>query len=140
MLERDQVPADLADLYDKLLVTRGVVPNMFKALSNLAPLVLGVTELLTPLLGEGTLSGWYKELVATLVASLNRCDYYVSAHRYLAVQRGATQQQVDALGCFESGPFTEKEKAGLRYATLLHISGRAIDDAAFAAVCTFQFR
>jgi len=134
LLERDEVPSDVAALYDKLLATRGVVPNMFKALSNLPPLALGVTELLKPLMGEGTLVGWYKELVAMLVASLNRCDYCVSAHRYLAMQRGATEEQADSLGCFESGSFTEKEKAGFRYATLLHISGHAIDDRAFAAV------
>jgi len=134
LLERDQVSPDVAALYDKLLATRGVVPNMFKALANVPPLPLGVTELLKPLMGDGTLVGGYKELVATLVASLNRCDYCVSAHRYLAVQRGATQQQVDALNSFESGPFTEKEKAGFRYASLLHISGHAIDDHAFAAV------
>lgn len=133
LLERDQVPAEIADLYDKLLATRSVVPNMFKALSNLPQLAQGVTEFLKPVMGEGNLPGWYKELVATLVASLNRCDYCVSAHRYLALQRGATQRRVDALGSFEFGPFTEKEKAGLRYATLLHISGHAIDDAAFAA-------
>jgi alkylhydroperoxidase family enzyme len=46
---------------------------------------------------------------------------------------------VDSLGetsedSFETGPFTEKEKAGFRYAGLLHISGHAIDDAAFVAV------
>jgi alkylhydroperoxidase family enzyme len=58
----------------------------------------------------------------------------VSAHRYLARQRGATAEQVECYGKFETGPFTEKEKAGFRYAGLLHVSGHAIDDAAFAAV------
>jgi len=40
LLERDEVPSDVAALYDKLLATRGVVPNMFKALANLPPLAL----------------------------------------------------------------------------------------------------
>jgi AhpD family alkylhydroperoxidase len=134
LLERDEVPPQVAQLYDILLATRGVVPNMFKALSNLPPLVLAVAEFLKPIMGEGTLPGWYKELVATLVASLNRCDYCVSAHTYLALQRGATPQQVASLSAFEAGPFSEKEKAGFRYASLLHISGHAIDDPAYAAV------
>lgn len=139
MLEREQVAPEAAALYDKLLADRGCVPNMFKALANLPALALGIAALLRPLMGEGALVGWYKELVATRVAALNQCDYCVSAHRYLALQRGATAEQVASLGessadTFETGPFTEKQKAGLRYAGLLHISGHAIDDAAFAAV------
>jgi len=134
MLERGQVPDDVAALYDKLYVDRGVVPNMFKVFANVPPLVLGVAALLKPLMAEGALVGWYKELIATRVASLNQCEYCISAHRYLAGQRGATPEQVACYDSFETGPFSEKEKAGFRYAELLHDSGHAIDDAAFAAV------
>jgi uncharacterized peroxidase-related enzyme len=134
LVERDQAPPEVAALYDKLYADRGVVPNMYKALSNVPPLVLGIAALLKPLMAEGALPGWYKELIATQVALLNRCDYCVSAHRHLAAVRGATQQQVDSIETFETGPFTEKEKAGFRYATLLHGSGNAIDDDAYAAV------
>jgi len=107
---------------------------MYKALSNVPPLVLGVAALLKPLMAEGALAGWYKELIATQVAALNRCEYCVSAHRRLAEVRGATPEQVASLEAFESGPFTEKEKAGFRYAALLHGSGNAIDDQAYAAL------
>ena len=134
LLEREQVSAEVAALYDKLYADRGVVPNMYKALSNNPGLALGITALLKPLMGEGALRGWYKELIATRVATLNRCEYCISAHSYLAGQRGATPEQVASLDTFETGPFTEKEKAGLRYAGLLHQSGHAIDEAAYAAV------
>jgi uncharacterized peroxidase-related enzyme len=146
LLEREQVPAEVAALYDKLYLDRGVVPNMFKALSNVPPLVLGIAALLKPLMGEGALPSWYKELIATRAAALNQCLYCVSAHRFLALQRGATPEQVASLELetgqegeasqagFERGPFTEKEKAGFRYAELLHVSGNAIDDHAFAAL------
>ena len=134
LLERDQVPADIAALYDQLLATRGIVPNMFKALSNVPPLVLGVAAFLKPLMADGALPGWYKEILATRVASLNNCAYCVSAHRLLAAQRGATQAQIDSVDTFESGPFTEKEKAGLRHAGLLNISGNAVDQPAYEAL------
>jgi uncharacterized peroxidase-related enzyme len=134
LLEREQVAPEAMALYDKLQADRGCVPNMFKALANVPSLALGIAALLKPLMGEGALVGWYKELIATRVASLNDCEYCVSAHRYLASQRGATQEQVESYDSFETGPFTEKEKAGFRYASLLHVSGHAIDEAAFAAI------
>lgn len=132
MLERDATPAEVQPLYDKLLAERDVVPNMFKVLANVPGLPQAVAAFLKPLVGDGALPGWYKELVATRVAMLNDCDYCVSAHRYSALQKGATAGQIAGLGQYESGPFTEREKAGLRYATRLHRSGDAIDEAAFA--------
>jgi uncharacterized peroxidase-related enzyme len=134
LLDRNDVPTDVAQLYDKLLADRGVVPNMFKALSNVPSLVLGIAEFLRPLMADGALSGWYKELIATRIASLNSCEYCVSAHRFLALKRGATLGQVASYDNFEHGPFTEKEKAGFRYASLLHQSGHAANEAAFDAV------
>lgn len=134
LLERDQVPPEIVALYDKIHADRGVVPNMFKALSNVPGLALGIAALLKPLMGEGALAGWYKELIASRAAWLNDCEYCVSAHRHLALQRGATPEQVAGYEDFESGPFTEKEKAGFRYAALLHQSGHAVDEAAFEAL------
>jgi uncharacterized peroxidase-related enzyme len=140
LLERAQIPAEIAGLYDQLLADRGVVPNMFKALANVPSLSLGITAFLKPLMAEGALPGWYKELIATFVAFLNQCEYCVSAHRLLAGKRGATFGQIASLqdktreDRFESGPFTEKEKAGFRYAGLLHRSGHAVNEAAFEAV------
>jgi uncharacterized peroxidase-related enzyme len=140
LLDRAQVRPDVAALYDKLYADRGVVPNMFKGLANVPDLVLGIAALLKPLMADSALIGWYKELIATRVAALNDCEYCVSAHRYLALQRGATPEQISNAedvahkNSFESGPFTEKEKAGFSYAELLHQSGHAIDDPAFAAL------
>jgi uncharacterized peroxidase-related enzyme len=131
LLERNEVPAEIGELYDRLYADRGVVPNMFKALAALPALALGISEFLKPLMGEGALIGWYKELIATRVASLNQCEYCVSAHRHLALKRGATFGQVASFDNFEIGPFTEKEKAGFRYASLLHQSGHAINETAF---------
>ena len=131
---RNHVPVEVAILYDKLLADRGVVPNMFKALSNVPDLVLGIAAFLHGLMGEGALPGWYKELISTRIASLSDCEYCISAHRHLALKRGASSEQVATYDSYESGPFTEKEKAGFRYADLLHVSGHAVDDAAFAAL------
>ena len=134
LLEHDQVSAEIAAIYDKLEAERGRVPNMFKALANVPALAMGIAGFLKPLMNEGALPAWYKELIATRVASLNQCEYCISSHRHLARLRGATPAQIASYDSFETGPFTEKEKAGFRYATLLHESGHAVDAAAFAAL------
>ena len=133
LVEQGEAAAEVAELYARLLADRGVVPNMFKALANVPGLARGIAALLKPLMGEGALAGWYKELIASRAAWLNDCAYCVSAHRYLAGQRGATAAQIAGYEAFEEGPFTEKEKAGFRYAEVLHAGGNAVDDAAFAA-------
>lgn len=75
MLERQEVSPEVGQIYDLLMEQRGVVPNMFKTLAHTPALALGVAAFLKPLLADGALAGWYKELVATRVALLNQCDY-----------------------------------------------------------------
>ena len=75
MLERHEVSREIGALYDQLLAQRGVVPNMFKTIAHSPELALGIAGFLKPLMGDGTLPGWYKELIATRVAILQNCDY-----------------------------------------------------------------
>lgn len=75
MLERHQVPPEIQQIYDALLEQRGVVPYMFKTIGYTPTLAQGIAGLLKPLLVDGALPGWYKELIATRVAILQNCDY-----------------------------------------------------------------
>jgi uncharacterized peroxidase-related enzyme len=134
MLERDEVTNEVGVLYDKLLADRKLVPNMFKTVARVPALAQGFAALLGPLMGNGHLTAWYKELISIRVASLNDCAYCVSSHSYLAKLRGATPEQIAAVDSYEAGPFSEKEKAGFRYADLLHASAHGIHDAAWEAI------
>ena len=75
MLEKWEVSPEVAALYERLLEQRGVVPNMFKTVAHTPELALGIAAFLKPLMGDGALPGWYKELIATRVAQLQNCDY-----------------------------------------------------------------
>ena len=133
MLERDQVPPELAAVYDALLKQRGVVPNMFKTVANTPHLALSFAALLKALLSDGALPGWYKELIATRISVLLGSVYAVAAHSLSAKQKGASEQQIAATKVdFERGPFTEAEKMGLRCADRLHHSAGDIDDDFYA--------
>jgi AhpD family alkylhydroperoxidase len=134
MLERDAVAPEIAAIYDVLLKQRGVVPNMFKTLANIPPLAQGVAAFLKPIVGDGALPGWYKELVAVRVCHLHRFEYGIKAHSLSAKQKGATDEQIGAMQDFEHGPFSESEKMGFRYADRLHRSAAEIDDAFYAQI------
>ena len=133
LLERDQVPPELAALYDVLLKQRGVVPNMFKTIAHVPGLALAFAGLLKPLLSDGALPGWYKELVATRISVLLGSEYAVKAHSLSARQKGATDEQIAAVkGNFAAGPFTDAEKLGFESADRLHRSAADIDDTFYA--------
>ena len=134
MLERDQVAPEIGALYDALLQQRGVVPNMFKTVANIPALAQGIAAFLKPIVGDGALPGWYKELLAVRVCLLHQFEYGIKAHSLSAKQKGASDAQIEAVQDFESGPFSEEQKLGFRYADRLHRSPHEIDDEFFASV------
>lgn len=136
MLERDQVTAEVAQIYDALLKQRGVVPNMIKTAANIPALAQGIVAFLKPIVGDGALPGWYKELIAVRICLLHDFEYGIKAHSISAKQKGASDSQVNAVKEFENGPFSEAEKLGFRYADRLHRSPREIDDVFYAQLKT----
>ena len=60
----------------------GVVPNLFRLVSNSPAALEGYLGLINAL-GKGTLPAATRERVALAVAAINGCDYCLSAHTYL---------------------------------------------------------
>lgn len=133
LLERDQVTPEVANVYDALLKSRGVVPNMFKTLAHTPALALATAGYLKALLSDGALPGNYKELIAMRLSAHLASEYAVKGHALSAKQKGATEPQIAAAQSdFESGPFTEAEKKGFRAADRLHRGAIEITDEFFA--------
>ena len=132
LLDRDAAAPEVAAIYDALLAQRGVVPNMFKILAYSPPIAQGVAGFLKPLLSDGALSGWYKELVAVRISRLMVSEYAIKAHNASARKKGATEPQIEGVGDFENGPFSAKEKLGFRLADRLHRCPQSVDDAFYA--------
>lgn len=128
LLERDAVTPEAAALYDALLAQRGVVPNMFKVLAHAPDIAQGVAGFLKPLLSDGALQGWYKELVAVRISVLCESEYAIRAHSASARKKGASEVQIAGVPDFEKGPYSDKEKLGFRLADRLHGGGRRVDD------------
>jgi AhpD family alkylhydroperoxidase len=134
LLERDSASPDAQKIYDALLATRGVVPNMFKVLSYRPEIAQGVAGFLKPLLSDGALPGFYKELIAIRMSQHHSSTYATRAHSISARQKGATEQQIESVLNFEAGRYTEKEKLGFRLADRLHRGPDAVDDTFYASL------
>ena len=134
LLEREAASPDAQKIYDALLTTRGVVPNMFKVLAQRPEIAQGVAGFLKPLLSDGALPACYKELIAVRVSQHHHSAYAIKAHSISARQKGATEAQIEGVANFESGPYSEKEKIGFRLADRLHQNAASVDDEFFSTL------
>ena len=74
-LTKDQVDPDTRALYDKVGALRGNVPNMFRIYAHRPEILKTMVAHMNAVTGTGTVPVRTKELVATLVSRLNRCEY-----------------------------------------------------------------
>lgn len=74
-LTREQVPADVRELYEKVGALRGNVPNMFRVYAHRPEIMKTMVAHLNAITNTGTVPVRTKELVATLVSRLNTCEY-----------------------------------------------------------------
>ena len=79
----DSAPAASQPMLEAVKQKLGVVPNVFRMMSN-SPAALEAHLNLSGALGKGTLSAPTRERIALAVAEFNGCGYCLSAHTYLA--------------------------------------------------------
>jgi AhpD family alkylhydroperoxidase len=78
----DAAPAASRPLLEGVKKQLGVVPNMFRFISN-SPAALESYLDLSGALNKGTLPAPMRERIALAVAEVNGCNYCLSAHTYL---------------------------------------------------------
>lgn len=74
-LTRDEVPEDIRALYERVGAQRGNVPNMFRVYAHRPEILITMVAHLNAVTNTGTVPVRTKELVATLVSRINRCEY-----------------------------------------------------------------
>jgi alkylhydroperoxidase family enzyme len=74
-LTRDQVTDDVRERFQQIGAQRGNVPNMFRVYAHRPEILKSMLAHLNAVTNTGTVSIRTKELVATLVSRINRCEY-----------------------------------------------------------------
>ena len=74
-LTKDEVAGDVRELYTKVGAQRGNVPNMFRVYAHRPEILKTMVAHMNAITNTGTVPVRTKELVATLVSRMNRCEY-----------------------------------------------------------------
>ena len=74
-LTKDEVTADVRELFARVGAQRGNIPNMFRVYAHRPEILQTMVAHLNAITGTGTVPVRTKELVATLVSRINHCEY-----------------------------------------------------------------
>ena len=74
-LEKSQVDAETAHIYDHYLKERGNVPNMFRTVAHRPEILRTLIAHFRAVMETGTVPARLKELVIVRTSQINRCEY-----------------------------------------------------------------
>jgi alkylhydroperoxidase family enzyme len=74
-LTKDEVTPEVRARFEEIARTRGNIPNMFRVYAHRPEILTTMLAHLSAVTNSGTVPVRTKELVATLVSRLNRCEY-----------------------------------------------------------------
>ena len=137
-LNRDQVSGDSLAIYDRVLLDRGNVPNMFRTMAHRPRIFETIIAHMDAVLKTGTLSTALKELCIVRTSQLNCTEYCLASHTMLARRLGWTDDQLAALPTAANSPlFTDAEKAAIHLAEKMTVDSHHFTDAELAHLRTF---
>jgi uncharacterized peroxidase-related enzyme len=128
---RSEVSGAARDAFERKIAERGSIPNMYRVFAH-RPWILSTMDAhFSAVMGSGSVPLRLKELLALQTSLENGCQYGTAAHKAQAERLGATKDQVGSLLAIDAGPFSEKEKAALRFGLQMTRDANRITDEAF---------
>jgi uncharacterized peroxidase-related enzyme len=123
----EDAPAASQALLHEVKRQLGVVPNLFRMVSN-SPAALEGYVSLSGALGKGTLPAATRERIALAVAEINGCGYCLSAHTYLGqhvAKLDAQEMTANRMGASND----PKANAAVRFAATVSRGRGQVSDA-----------
>jgi uncharacterized peroxidase-related enzyme len=131
-LDRNEVAAEIAALFDKVFEQRGNVPNMFRVMAHRPEIFATMQAHFAAVLNTGTVPTKLKELIIVRTSQVNQTPYCLASHTMLARKLGWTDEQLSHLGEWkERADFTPAEKAALRLAETVTRDAHSVSDEQF---------
>ena len=127
-----EAPAASRPLLEAVKQQLGVVPNMFRLISNSPAALEGYLGVFGAL-GKGKLPAQTRERIALAIAEINGCSYCLSAHTYLG-KNFAKLDDAEITANRNGASNDPKADAAVRFAAKVARERGHISDADFAAV------
>lgn len=105
--------------------------NSYRALANNRPVLIGVAELGSKLLREGSLPPRVREAVILMIVGSLRCDYEIHYHTRGGLAAGLTTAEIVAARNSDEKEFPDAEALALRYVNAF--MAQDVDDAIWDA-------
>ncbi len=137
-LDRSEVTAEIATLYERVFAVRGNVPNMFRVMAHRPEIFATMQAHFAAVLNTGTVSAKLKELIIVRTSQVNETPYCLASHTILARDLGWSDEQLSHLADWpRRSDFPAAEKAALRLAETVTRDANAVTDEQFAELRGF---
>jgi uncharacterized peroxidase-related enzyme len=134
LVGRSRAAGSAREAFERKIAERGNIPNMYRVFAHRPWLLTTMDAHFAAVMGSGTVPMRLKELLAVQTSLENECRYCAASHTLLAERTGATQEQIADLLDFERGPYSEKEKAALRFGLQVTRDSNRVPESVFAAL------
>ena len=118
----EELPADIADAHRKSMALRNDA-TFFEVFGNHPELYRWYTgSFYGEVFRGGLVERRIKELVRLRLSIEHGCRFCNQGNRVDALESGLSEDEIDAIADFETGPFSAKEKAALRLADVIRLT------------------
>jgi alkylhydroperoxidase family enzyme len=114
-IARAQVTGSAREVLDRKVAELGQVPGMYGVFAHRPWILTTMDAHFSAVMGSGTVPLKLKEMLALQASLAHAGEQGARGPDTLALRTGATRERIAALLDFESGPWTDAEKAALRY-------------------------
>ena len=134
LVGRSRASGAAREAFERKIAERGNIPNMYRVFAHRPWLLSTMDAHFAAVMGSGTVPIKLKELLALQTSLENECRYCASSHAVLAERTGATRDQIAQLLSFETGPYSDKEKAALRFGLQMTRDSNRVPESTFTAL------
>lgn len=129
LVDVDDLPSDLHEMAIRWTELEDGDPNFIRTLANAPELLRRYVPFYSPIVRKGLIEHRTKELVRISIANINQCTYCMATRYGSGRRSGIDEELVRQLADYENGPFTERERAALRYADAIALDPHDVPDA-----------
>jgi uncharacterized peroxidase-related enzyme len=119
LVEVEDLPDDLREMVERWREVEEGDPNFIRTLGNAPEMLRRFVPFYSPMVRKGVVEHRTKELVRINIAWHNQCKYCMATRYGSGRRAGIDETLVKELAHFETGPFSERERAALRYSNAL---------------------